>query len=173
MTSGAMQGLATGRREGKPAKREQTVLTPQPVVDVLVGVWGGVILDPCHAPGSLVCADETYDLAQGQDGLALPWYPGTYFNPPYDQLKAWLAKAAQEPEEQIGLFPVRPHRPWWLEYCEVRQVGWLKPLKFVGYDQPCPLPLVLVYTGQHGRKFREAVQDLKLGTFQTMNGERT
>jgi hypothetical protein len=49
----SMQGLATGNRKGKPAEREQTILTPQCIVDVCVHMWGKINMDPCDAPGSL------------------------------------------------------------------------------------------------------------------------
>lgn len=164
----AMQGLATGNRAGKRSDREQDIYTPDSVLEVCRAVWpAGIELDPC---ASLNCpplaARQHYGGEQG-DGLTESWIDGVYFNPPYKDLKAWLAKSTKERAyanvvEQIGLFPVRPHRVWWCEYMRVvpTRIAWLKPLKFRYYKQAFPAPLVLVYTGSRTERFTTAVYDL-------------
>lgn len=164
----AMQGLATGNRAGKRSDREQDIYTPDSVLEVCRAVWpAGIELDPC---ASLNCPPlavrQHYGGEQG-DGLTESWIDGVYFNPPYKDLKAWLAKSTKERAyanvvEQIGLFPVRPHRVWWCEYMRVvpTRIAWLKPLKFRYYKQAFPAPLVLVYTGSRTERFTTAVYDL-------------
>lgn len=145
--------------------RPQEILTPQPVVNALATLWPeGVALDLCGAPGSLVRAERTYYVpgtldgkrtkyvagAGHLDGLILPWASRTYVNPPFEQLEAWLAKAATEPKEQVILAPVRTHRKWFRR-AMVRSdaVVWLDAsFKFVGYEQAFPAPLCVLYRGE-------------------------
>jgi hypothetical protein len=154
----AMQGLATGNREGKPDTREQTILTPQCIVDVC----------PCDAPGSLTDAVYSRRSDMGDDGLAWEWPHGTYINPPYKDLKAWMAKAHTCGVEHIMLAPVRPHRKWWREYAEgCNRVCFLDPVTFVGYNQPFPAPLALFYRGPKWAAFEWSV--LALGECVSIN----
>lgn len=159
-----MQGLATGNRAGKPKLREQEVLTPLSILDVCEGLWGGIELDPCAA-AQRVIARRSY-VHPEQDGLTGLWVDQCYVNPPYKDLKKWLRKSTSEDargvHEQVLLFPVRPNRVWWCEYMhEVpTSVAWLKPLKFKGYSQAFPAPLVLVYTGYNIDTFEELARPL-------------
>lgn len=166
----AMRGLATGNREGKAEVREQTVLTPQNIVDVLHATWPeGVALDPCTAAGSIVPAQITYNIERGENGLQLPWRNRTYCNSPYKTLKEWLDKSEYEhglramdsvfgAAEQILLVPVRPNRVWWCKYMSSvpSVIAWLKPVKFLGFKSGFPAPLCLVYTGSRTEAFSEA-----------------
>lgn len=175
----AMKGLATGNREGKSAEREQQIYTPQSIIDVCLATWpDGIVLDPCSGPGSIVPATRVYN--EQDNGLTRPWVNACYFNPPYKNLQEWLEKSTEEngkavahlydsevyPDagafEQIGLFPVRPNRVWWSEHMSTvpTVVGWLKPLKFVGFKSGFPAPLVLIYTGANTDASREAVRPL-------------
>jgi hypothetical protein len=149
----AMRGLATGNRAGKPAEREQTIYTPQCILDVCTQVWpDGIALDPCCGPGSIVPAHNNYGPAQ--DGLTLNWAPRTYVNPPYGTLDKWLAKALREPAEQIILCPVRTNRPWWVDaMCRMDAIAWLNPLTFCGFKSAFPAPLVLAYRGERIGEF--------------------
>ena len=55
MSVDGMQGLATGNRGMKLQLREQTIYTPQSIIDVVLKVWPeGIALDPCSGPGSIV-----------------------------------------------------------------------------------------------------------------------
>lgn len=160
----AMRGLATGNRAGKPEERDQTVLTPQNIVDVLHATWPeGVALDPCTAAGSIVPAQITYDIERGENGLQRPWLDRTYCNSPYKSLKEWLDKSEYEADailirEQILLVPVRPNRVWWCKYMSSvpSVIAWLKPVKFLGFKSGFPAPLALVYTGSRTEAFAEA-----------------
>lgn len=154
-----MTGLNTGNREDKPAEREQEILTPKKIVDVVRGAFGGRIeLDPCAAvdefgdPIGFVDAERWYDgslaapLPQCQDGLKRAWADHTFVNPPYADLKAWLAKAraesaygARAPKHRIAvLCPVRSNRVWWRDTRNIaRVIGAyveLDPFAFVGFE---------------------------------------
>lgn len=62
-------------------QRETRWLTPVPIVKAL----GSFDLDPCGAPGHTL-ARRTYQVDDGQDGLALPWFGRVFLNPPYGKL---------------------------------------------------------------------------------------
>lgn len=169
----AMRGLATGNRTGKPAERKQEVLTPQCIVDVCNKVWGQIALDPCWCEGSLTNPIHKFEFP-ATDALQAPWIAFSYINPPYKDLKSWLAYGRTQPAEQIWLVPHRPHRKWWRKwrdhhltsYCE------LNPLKFVGYDQAFPAPLLLGYSGSFDGVFMSAAQHLgSVYSFQPYSGE--
>lgn len=143
------------------AQREQTIYTPQSVLDVAKEVWPeGITLDPCHGPLSIVNAGKTYDGSPGQDGLALPWSERTFVNSPYKDLKVWLAKAQAEADlgcEVIVLCPVRTHRIWFrhaMQSCTA--ISYMDPLKFLGYAAAFPAPLCLMYWGERKEGFQKA-----------------
>lgn len=142
-----MKGLATGSEE-----RLQDILTPKCIVDVCNKLWGEIALDPCWCVAAI-----TNPVTVCIDGLKSTWLPKTYINPPYKDLKAWLAYGQTQPKEQIWLVPVRTNRGWFREwrddldvYCE------LNPLKFLGYDNYFPVPLLLGYVGARTIDFRTA-----------------
>jgi hypothetical protein len=167
----AMSGLATG---AKGNDHEQTVHTPDVILDVCREVFGGTIaMDPCASFGNEFAVENLYgpghaarsfSLTSDRDGLKEVWTDGTYWNPPYKYLKAWMAHARKQPIEHIGLFPVRTNRQWWCDYMltEVDRIAYLKPLKFKGYTQAFPAPLVLVYRGPNGDAFEGAVRGRNL-----------
>ena len=138
-------------------EREQVIYTPEVIRDVIRELWPyGLALDPCSGPESILEPTRAYGPHLSdpslQDGLAVPWVPRTYVNPPYKHLKEWLAKAVAEAtrgvSEILVLAPVRTHRPWfrtaWLHAdCVIA----LNSLKFRGYDQAFPAPLCLMYWG--------------------------
>lgn len=128
----------------RPGERPQTIITPKSVLDMLP--WE-IALDPCACEGSLVVADKYYRIDLGQDGLILPWTDRTYCNPPYKDLKTWLAKAQQEAcmgYRIAVLAPVRTHRKWFRLAMQTALVRWLDPVKFHGYPQAFPAPLCLL-----------------------------
>jgi hypothetical protein len=143
-------------------ERPQEIYTPQVILDVIAEVWPeGITLDPCSGPESIVPARIRYDGSPGKDGLEEVWYDFTYFNPPYKDLKKWMAKAVAESPannvEIIGLFPVRPHRVWWRRTAvKAAALSCLDPLCFRGYKQAFPAPLCLMYWGSRVEKFYEA-----------------
>lgn len=84
-------------------------LTPREIVDLL----GPVALDPCAHPGSLVQADLRAILAEGVDGLALPWAEAgglVFVNPPYSDLGVWLARCAAEAAQGAAVLALVPAR---------------------------------------------------------------
>lgn len=150
----ALTSLWDGTRSGK---REQEILTPIWILEALQAEWNGcIMLDPCSDAGEHVGTFERYVHPQ-HDGLALPWCDRTYCNPPYGDLKAWLAKAMLEsiPGPCKGdvtrialLCPVRTHRPWYRQALDTTTaVVELASVKFHGYDQPFPAPLHLLCWG--------------------------
>lgn len=165
----AMQGLATGNRAGKPAKRLQEILTPQPIVSFVLRLWPeGISMDPCAStdPRSLVDAVVKVFApgpnTMGEGGLAASWHNRTYVNPPFADLQAWLAKAvasAVPPRSRVVvLAPVRSHRSWWRR--AARSAGVvveLDPVRFVGYDDAFPAPLCLMIWGSTPWEVHEAL----------------
>lgn len=150
----ALQSLHNGTLTGK---REQSIYTPQCIVDALLRLWPeGIACDPC--PGdlgvSLVNAFLPLD-----DGLELPVWPRrTYVNPPYDKLKPWIERFERS-WECVLLTPVRTHRRWWRTLLlPSSRVCWLNPVKFIGYKQTFPAPLALIYRGD--RDFARATEGL-------------
>ena len=141
-----------------PGMREQEILSPPEILAVPRGVWGRIGCDPC-APqgGNHVKARVTYD-GSNADGLKETWLNECYANVPYGKLRLWMEKAAGEKtEEMMMLFPVRSHRVWWCYLLPdiADLICWLRPVKFVGYKQAFPAPLVLTYRGVEAGPFRE------------------
>jgi hypothetical protein len=162
LSGDAMTGLATGNRAGKPAERKQEILTPASITDFVRELFDGEIaLDPCAATDEsgyvygLVEAPAVYlgPEKHGTDGLVGPWTDRTYVNPPFRDLKAWLAKAQLEALKSypgnvrriVLLAPVRTQRPWYRDAqssCDARVQ--LNGVKFVGFDGVFPAPLELL-----------------------------
>ena len=155
-------------------KREQTVYTPQCIIDALLKLWPeGIALDPCSGPDSIVPATVAFMRVEcgfaklaggvqspGRDGLSIPWPERTYFNPPYNDIKPWLDKFV-ESYEVVGLVPVRTHRKWWRYAAwHASEICYLDPLKFHGYEQTFPAPLCAMYNGGRSTSFRQAFAPL-------------
>lgn len=157
MTTGddALTGFATGNRKGKPAARNQSVLTPLLVVDLCKALWGQIALDPCWEGGAITDPEYKFDIVNGQDGTKLGWVPKTFINPPYDSLQPWLEHGRKQPLEQVWLIPVRSHRRWWRKFRDEHLDVYveLNPIKFLGYQQFFPAPLLLGYTGNQVADF--------------------
>lgn len=124
----ALSGMADGSRAGK---REQTVLTDEPILALLRAFWpDGVALDPCAPPegpitvacdvkrkgkhpsdckhcGGAGATEQHYTLAPvraarlPEDGLALTWPTRTFANPPYAKLEPWLLHEQIEPGAEV------------------------------------------------------------------------
>lgn len=80
--------------------------------------------------------------------LKAQWTEGTTFvNPPFGWLKQWLARCAFESttgRPLIGLWPLRPHRDWWVRGHAGADVVFLNyDVKFKGHATAFPAPLVL------------------------------
>lgn len=155
----ALHGLATGAKNNV---REQDIHTPDCVLDVVRETFGGrIVFDPCASHNRAPLAE--LNAFEEDDGLSGDWPTGTFFNPPYKNLKLWLGHARSQPEH-IGLYPVRTNRDWWMNHhCHsVSAIAWLKPLKFVGFKGAFPAPLVLVYKGPCVAMFERTVKASKL-----------
>ena len=128
------------------ANREQTVLTPEWLVDLVREEFCGRIgLDPCYAEGCYTDPESscTWPL---QDGLASDWTDRTYVNPPYNNLQPWLERASSSKGRTIVLCPVRPHRSWWMHaFYKACEVMVMRPFPFAGHKQVFPAPLCLMY----------------------------
>lgn len=168
---------ATRTREcvAMPGKREQTIFTPQVIIDVLLELWGTIEYDACHGePGVVLTAlgraakkagtvppDRELQVMCGlavpvesivpakrrtsTRGLLDPWCHATYCNPPFGTLNDWLKYSGKQPVSHVMLVPVRPHRKWWREWAKTAELIYLNPLTFLGYDQSFPAPLCLAH----------------------------
>lgn len=160
----ALQSLHNGALTGK---REQSIYTPQCIVDALLRLWPeGIACDPCWGPGSIVPAtikcrapgaeeEPAWLEPTWEDGLRFPFWPArTYVNPPYDDLQPWIERFHAS-WECVLLTPVRTHRKWWRPLLQDHYLRcWLNPIKFIGYAQTFPAPLVLVYNGSRGAFYK-------------------
>lgn len=117
---------ANGAAEKLQRTGDNCLLTPEWVLEIVRKIVGDPIpLDPCTASWNptkakrLACL-ETAGPAVGVsyhiDGINTPWYPGTFWNPPFGALKrgqpsqcyAWAAKAREEARRgnwSVGLLP--------------------------------------------------------------------
>ena len=92
--------------------------TPRHILDAVALLDpGGIDLDPCHAPRSLVQARHTIDVRQDGDGLRDEW-PGdglVFVNPPYSDVEPWLARCRHEAKRRpvVALVPMRPETQAW------------------------------------------------------------
>jgi hypothetical protein len=139
-------------------EREQSICTPQPIVDALLRLWPeGITCDPCSCDASIVPAALRIDAEQ--NGLSFSMWPlRTYVNPPYDKLRPWIERFMRS-WECVLLVPVRPHRKLWRPLWDPSVVRcWLEPVKFIGFDQAMPIPLVLAYRGE--RDFAAATEGI-------------
>jgi hypothetical protein len=147
---------ATRAREcvAMPGKRKQEILTPSAILDPLRAFWGRIACDPCGTPLHSI-ADLT--IYQHENGLGYRWPDLTFINPPYANLKDWLAHYREHATGRACLLgPVRSHRKWWRAAArESATVFYLKPITFVGYPQAFPAPLCLLFN----RDTPEAVAD--------------
>lgn len=133
-------------------EREQTVLTPDWIVEGVRQVFGGTIdLDPCAADDPATHL-ATVNVTKEMDGLSMPWSGCTvYSNPPYADLKPWMTKYLDEAldwgnTQIIALVPLRPQRKW---FCDtIRRAGatlyTLAPFPFKGHKQAFPAPMCLI-----------------------------
>ncbi|MEC9048894.1 MAG: hypothetical protein VYA51_12860 [Planctomycetota bacterium] len=161
-------------RDERAGKREQTVLTGEPILALLLAFWGRTALDPCAPPegpvrvacdvkrkkkhpddckhcGGLGYTEQRYTLNPEravrlpENGLQVDWPDRTFCNPPYADLAPWLAKPGGE---TIWYVPSRSNRIWWRAWSRgLTELIALNPQKFKGYTAGFPAPLVLGYRG--------------------------
>lgn len=107
---------------------DDTVGTPEYVLEGIVAAFGPIGLDPCSHPAAVVpCevaillpeyAPASSPLARTTrygDGLATPWDGCglVYANPPYSDLGPWCEKAARDGDEVVLLVPARTGNVYW------------------------------------------------------------
>lgn len=138
-------------RTGTPGAREQTVLTPQWILDWLRDASGRTLaLDPCTLPTNPTRAQRVFTVAD--DGLAQSWACGpggfVYVNPPYADLQPWLAKCQTEASYDTPIYalvPWRGHRQWFAAAVQsASSVTHLAPFPFVGSTSAFPAPLCII-----------------------------
>lgn len=152
--SSALARTATGDTSKKP----QRIHTPACILEPLYEFWPeGIALDPCGSPDGLVRADRILLLENGEDGLAARWPSRTFINPPYRNLKKWLAHGLVHLGEQVWLIPNRTNRAWLRGFVgDCDAVIELDPIAFVGYAAKFPAPLLLAYRGRWHTEFERA-----------------
>jgi hypothetical protein len=128
---------------------------------------GGVALDPCSNPQSIVGARHNLMLERGEDGLTAEWVQYTvtggivFMNPPYGrEIKHWIAKAVAEAHrgtEIVGLVPGRVDTKWFgqlFNTCDA--IGfWRGRIKFLGAPDMAKFPSVVPYWGRRVDAFEE------------------
>lgn len=115
--------------------------TPEWLWRAMESVYGKFDFDPCpHNPKF--------------DGLAVPWKRLNYCNPPYADIRPWLAKAIEEASRGKGtvfLIPFRPTAGYFQNLIlpharDMRILG--ENVAFRGYDQKMPVRLVVFIIGK-------------------------
>lgn len=172
MSPNAPASLRDGTKAGK---REQTVLTGEPILALLQTFWGRTALDPCAPPDGPIIVpcdrckreikpncrncggagetEQTYDLDPEravrlpEDGLAVKWVDRTFCNPPYGALEPWLRDTDVE-DRVIWYVPYRPQRRWFRAWAgSLTDLIALNPQRFKGYANQFPAALCLAYRG--------------------------
>lgn len=106
-------------------------------------------LDPCTTPENPL--NTRYFYTEDSNGLVQDWRPGPVFmNPPYSQVKLWVAKAWAEARQgvlTVGLLRLDPTTKWWHTYVR-NEPTWVWPfpkrLKFRGAPSSYPFPSCIV-----------------------------
>ncbi len=154
--------------------RPQEVFTPEYLLQPMYEIWGGIGLDPCSHPDAPILAQAKWmgtptawrdgdpiewngkiptawaqvPCAWEGRGLIDPWTDRTYCNPPFGDLKAWLAYARDQVGRIAVLAPARVQRPWLRAV--VRNPKWstvaLNSVTFHGYSQAFPQALLIFTT---------------------------
>lgn len=109
----------------------------------------GFTLDVCARPGNAKC--ERFFVPE-QDGLAQDWSGEVcWMNPPYSQVREWIAKAheiGQAGGKVVCLVPARTDTGWWWDYCIDGEIRFLRGrLRFVGAENGAPFPSAVVIFG--------------------------
>ena len=140
----------------RDSSRPQEIFTPLALVQPLLEVWGEIALDPCSHPDSPVPAlKRWFGDADAWDangvptawaglGLIQSWADRTYVNPPFSELKRWIAHARTCEGRFAFLTPARFQRPWLRRFVLDNTAVALNSVKFEGYDQCFPQALLVV-----------------------------
>lgn len=119
--------------------------TPQDFYDQLNNRFG-FELDPCCTYENCK-APIGYTIAQ--NGLTRSWdYLRVFCNPPYSEIKLWVAKAASERALTVMLIPARTDTRWFHEYIYKKpnvEIEFIKGrLKFGNSKNSAPFPSMIV-----------------------------
>jgi phage N-6-adenine-methyltransferase len=104
-------------------------------------------LDVCATRENAKC-ELFYD--PDQDGLAVHWAPyRCWMNPPYSQIRLWMAKACEEAQRGalvVCLVPSRTDTAWWHDFVIPHgEVEFVRGrLKFGGSKNSAPFPSAVV-----------------------------
>lgn len=119
---------------------DQAAQTPEVLMKDLVERYG-IDFDPCP-PGGV-------NNVQVWNGLTGEWKQNNYVNPPYNKIKLWLAKAAEEQEKgktSVFLIPFRIYTRYFGNY--VQNISFVECLTkgvcFQGYKSAIPHPMSII-----------------------------
>lgn len=146
--------------------------TPPEILTPLYQQFGGIALDPCSNPGSIVKASKTFSGPDiDKNGLTESWQVGglVYVNPPYGRhIKAWIRKCADEAKlakennnktEIVLLGPARTDTYFFQKIvCPTadKALLWEGRLTFLGAEAPALFPSFLAYWGHRPDQFMMA-----------------
>lgn len=121
--------------------------TPRSFFDALQLMFGVVFdLDVCANAATAKC-EAFYSLEErGLDGLALPWAPLNWCNPPYSDIMPWVEKAAAEALQGNTTYMLIPNKPE-VNFCRAA-FATASHLKY--------LPYRLNFLRPDGSRFRDA-----------------
>lgn len=100
-------------------------------------------LDPCATKETAKCANW---YSKEQDGLKMEWGGVLFVNPPYSQIKNWVAKAANSKATVVMLIPARTDTRWFHEFIYHKtEIRFIKGrLKFSNSKNSAPFPSMIV-----------------------------
>lgn len=177
----------------KPGRASDEKYTPQWVLDQIDLHFGGIELDPCWHPNSLVCPMMGLGLGgclvrglggvprvvEPKDGLAEMWHelvePGgrrpIFVNPPYSNMVEWAKKVVAEANEGceiILLTNASVETAWCQDLIWPNATAIVFPrrrLRFVGEVNDNPWPTMLTYFGRRAERFLQAFADEGRGVY--------
>lgn len=122
------------RAKINPDENSDTWCTPKDLCRML----GSFDLDPCSNGRSHVQANTTYDLARGEDGLALAWRGSVFSNYPYSDPSPWCVRLAAHDGPWVALTKLDPSTRWWAQLMSgcTGWAGFRHRLKFERGDKP-------------------------------------
>lgn len=157
---------ARAGRSATPGGGKDDWRSPKAVLDAVRFFGGGCIaMDPCTDAFNPVGAANYYD-GNLVDGLAMDW-PAmalTYVNPPYSQLRNWLAKCDRESQRGVEIIALVPSRTDTRAFHQLkypsRAAFWRGRLTFGGAPNCAPFASTLFYWGHRGRHFTQTFKTL-------------
>ena len=118
--------------------------TPQDLFDKLNAEFD-FNLDPCATNENAKCG-RFY--SSDIDGLMQSWHGRVFMNPPYSEIRAWMAKAAAEARAGatvVCLVPARTDTRWFHESAVGHEIRFIQGrLRFGGAKAGAPFPSCIV-----------------------------